>query len=213
MKKTNLIIILIIVISFIIGISLYPQMPAEMAGHWNTQGEVDDYLPKFWGLFLMPLVALGIYLLFLLLPKIDPLKENVEKFRTYFDWFIVTIVAFLFYIYLLTIFWNLGYRFNMGRLMVPALGSLFFYSGVLIENAERNWFIGIRTPWTISNKRVWNKTHQLAAKLFKASALIALVGALVPQYAFYFVLVPVITSSFIAVVYSYFLYRKTNNEQ
>lgn len=212
MKKTNLIIILIIVASFVIGISLWPQMPEQMAGHWSVQGEVDDYLPKFWGLFLMPLVALGIYLLFLLLPKIDPLKKNIKKFRTYFDWFIVIVVAFLFYIYLLTIFWNLGYRFNMGRFMVPALALLFFYSGVLTENAKRNWFIGIRTPWTISNEQVWEKTHQLGGKLFKASGLIALIGLLIPGLTFYFVLIPVIASTLVSVIYSYYLYKKYDGQ-
>ena len=76
---------LIILAFFIIAIYLYPQMPDEMASHWNFRGEVDDYLPKFWGLFLMPLIALGLLLLFLLIPKIDPLKANIEKFRKYFD--------------------------------------------------------------------------------------------------------------------------------
>lgn len=213
MKKTNLIIISIITLSFLTGILLYPQMPSEMASHWSAQGEVDDYLPKFWGLFLMPLIAGGIYLLSRLIPRIDPLKKNIEKFRSYFDWFIVITISFLFYLYLLTIFWNLGYRFNMGRMLVPALGFLFFYSGVLIENAERNWFIGIRTPWTLSNEEVWHKTHHLAAKMFKASGLIALVGVVVPQFALYFVLIPILASAFYSMVHSYFLYQKITGEQ
>jgi len=88
-------------------------MPDEMASHWNFKGEVDDYLPKFWGLFLMPIISLGLFLLFLLIPKIDPLKANIEKFRKYFDGFMVLMMVFLFYIYLLSIIWNLGKRFDM----------------------------------------------------------------------------------------------------
>jgi len=112
-------------------------MLAEMASHWNIEGEADDYMPRFWGLFLMPIVSLGLFLLFILIPRIDPLKENIRKFRKYFDFFIVLIMLFLFYIYLLSIFWNLGFRFNMGQLMVPALGILFYYCGILVENARR----------------------------------------------------------------------------
>jgi len=61
----------------------------------------------------------------------------------------------------------------MGQMMVPALGILFYYCGILIENAKRNWFIGIRTPWTLSNEKVWERTHKIGGKLFKIAGLIA----------------------------------------
>ena len=180
MKKSYLVIIVLILISFGLGTYFFPQMSDKMASHWNFRGEVDDYLPKFWGLFLMPVVSLGLFLLFLLIPKIDPLKANIEKFRKYFDGFIVLIMVFLFYIYLLSIVWNLGKRFDMSRMMIPALGILFYYCGILIENAKRNWFIGIRTPWTLSNEKVWERTHKIGGKLFKIAGLIAFLGILFP---------------------------------
>jgi len=189
MRKSSVIILLIILASFIAAIYLYPQMPDEMASHWNFKGEVDDYLPKFWGLFLMPIISLGLFLLFLLIPKIDPLKANIEKFRKYFDGFIVLIIVFLFYIYFLSIAWNLGKRFDMGQMMVPALGILFYYCGILVENAKRNWFIGIRTPWTLSNEKVWERTHKIGGKLFKISGVIAFLGIVLPKYAVFFVLI------------------------
>ncbi len=208
MKKSQLIIILIILASFLIAGFLYPQMPEKMASHWNSRGQVDDYLPKFWGLFLMPIISLVIFLFFLLIPKIDPLKENIEKFRKYFDGFIILIFIFLFYIYLLTIFWNLDYRFNLSQMMVPALAVLFFYCGLLIEKAKRNWFIGIRTPWTLSSEVVWQKTHKIGAKMFKYSALIALLGLLFPESAFLIFLIPVLFSAVFTIVYSYFQFKK-----
>jgi uncharacterized membrane protein len=160
MEKSRIIIIGIIILSFLAGVYFYPQMPEVVASHWNAQGEVDGYMPKSWGLFLMPLLLVGLFLLFLLIPKIDPLKENIKKFRRYFDGFTALLILFLFYVYLLTIFWNIGSRFNMGQLMIPALGILFYYCGILVENAKRNWFIGIRTPWTLSSETVWDKTHR-----------------------------------------------------
>ena len=195
-------------LSFLIGIYLYPSMPEEMASHWNAQGEVNDYLPKFWGLFLMPIMSLGLFLLFLVVPKIDPLKTNIEKFRKYFDGFIVLMLGFLFYVYVLTIFWNLGIRFNMGQLLMPAMAVLFYYCGILIENAKRNWFIGIKTPWTLSNENVWNKTHKLGGKLFKILGVIALLGIMSGKYALFFILCPIIFASIYLVVYSYFAYQK-----
>ena len=208
MKKTTIIVLVVILLSFIAAVYFYPQMPEKMASHWNAQGKVDGYMPKFWGLFLMPIVSVGLFLLFLLIPKIDPLKKNIEKFRKYFDWFIVLIIAFLFYIYLLTVFWSLNFRFNMAAMMIPALGILFYYMGILTENAERNWFIGIRTPWTLSNNIVWKKTHKLGGKLFKIAGIIAVIGVLFQKYALLFVLVPAISVAAYTIVYSYFEYKK-----
>ena len=129
MKKSEIAVLLLILASFVIGLYYYnyPGMPERMASHWNAQGQVDGYMSKFWGLFLMPFVSLGIFLLFLAIPKIDPLKTNIEKFRSYFDTFLFLIILFLFYIYLLTLFWNLGFTFDMMQMLFPAFAVLFFY--------------------------------------------------------------------------------------
>ena len=117
-------------------------------------------------------------------------------------------LIFLLYIYLLTILWNLGLWFNMVQLLAPALGVLFYFCGVLIGKAKRNWFIGIRTPWTLSNEKVWDKTHLIGGRLFKAAGLVALLGVLFQNYAILFVLIPVILVSLFTIVYSYFAYQK-----
>jgi len=211
MKKSNLIILGIILLSFVIAIYLYPQMPEKVASHWNARGQVDSYISKFWGLFLMPLILAGLFPLFLLIPKIDPLKENIKKFRKYYDGFILVMVLFFFYIYLLTVLWNLDARFNMTQLLIPAIGLLFYYAGILMENAKRNWFIGIRTPWTLSSDRVWDKTHKIGGKLFKVAGLIALVGFFFLKHAIFFMIVPVILFSVYTIIYSYIEYQKEKN--
>jgi len=188
-------------------------MPIDMASHWNAQGQVDGYVSKFWGLFLLPIISLGLFFLFILIPKIDPLKANIEKFRKYFDGFVVLIILFLFYLYLLTIFWNFGVQFSMNQVLPPAFGILFFYCGILIEKAKRNWFIGIRTPWTLSNEKVWDKTHFIGGRLFKAAGLVALLGVFFQNHAILFVIVPVILVSLFTIVYSYFEYQKEKATQ
>lgn len=198
----------LVLISFILGFYFYPQMPDQMASHWNAKGEVDSYSSKCTTLFLMPLISFLMLLLFWIVPKIDPLKKNIQQFRSYFNSFIFLIIFFLFYIYLLTIFWNLGYRFDLGRFLMPALAVLFYYCSVLIKNAKRNWFIGIRTPWTLSNEKVWNKTHRLGSVLFKILALITLVSVLAPAYGFYALIGFALFSVLMLFAYSYLEYKK-----
>jgi uncharacterized membrane protein len=208
MRKSELAILIIILLAFAAGIYLYPQMPEKMAAHWNSRGEVDGYMSKFWGLFLMPFISLAVLFLFVIIPKIDPLRANIERFRRYFDAFIILISLFLLYLYLLTIFWSFGLKFNMNQVLAPAFAAVLFYSGILIERAKRNWFIGIRTPWTLSDDRVWEKTHQIGGKLFKLSGLVAFLGVIFPAYAIFFVLIPTISSAVYTVIYSFLEYRK-----
>ena len=208
MKKIKIIILAIIAISFLVGFYLYPYMPDKVASHWNIEGEVDGYMPKFWGLFLMPIISLVMFLLFLLIPKLDPLKENIKTFREYFDKFILLIILFLLYIHTLTILWSFGWRFDMGQLMAPAMGILFYFAGILIGKSKRNWSIGIRTPWTLSSDLNWDKTHKLGSKLFKISGVIAFFGLFLPGLAFYLIIIPVILSAIYSFVYSYLEYQK-----
>ena len=208
LRKSEIISLLIIMISFIIGISFYSLLPDKVASHWNARGEVDGYMSKFGGLFLMPIISLVLLLLFIIIPKIDPLKHNIEKFRKYFNGFIVLMMLFLFYLYILTILWNIGVRFNFVHLLVPIFSIFFYYCGILIQKAQRNWFIGIRTPWTLSNEQVWNKTHKIGGILFKIAGIISLIGILLPEYALFFVICPLIIASLFPVIYSYFAYQK-----
>ncbi len=211
MRKSELIVISIIFVSFILGGYLYPQMPEQVASHWNARGEVNGYMGRFWGVFLFPIILTGLFVLFMLIPRIDPLKENIEGFRSYYDGFIVMISLFLFYIFLLTILWNMGTRFNMTLVLVPAIGVLYYYLGVMLENARQNWFIGIRTPWTLSSEVVWKKTHRLGAKLFKAAGVLALFGVFTERFAIYFMVGPVLFASLYTIIYSYTEYQKTLN--
>ena len=208
MRKSEKIVLAMIVLGFLVGIFFYDQFPDRVASHWGSGGQVDGYMSKFWGTFLMPVMLTFMLGMFMLIPKIDPLKANVAKFRQHFDNFVILISAFMFYIYLLTVVWNLGTEFNMSRMLMPSFAILFYYIGILLEHAKRNWFIGIRTPWTLSSDKVWDKTHKRGAKLFKAVALLALVGAVFPLYMMQVVVFPMLFIALYLVVYSYFEYQK-----
>ncbi|MBN2423274.1 SdpI family protein [Candidatus Woesearchaeota archaeon] len=208
MKKSIYISLILIVLSFITSIYFYPRLPDKIASHWNAIGEVDGYSSKFWGLFLLPLISAAVFVLFIFIPKIDPLQKNISKFRQYFDSMILLIILFFIYVYLLMLFWNLNFRFNMMQMLVPAFGVLFFYMGIIVEKAKRNYFVGIRTPWTLANDKVWDKTHKLGGKLFKTSGVIALIGVFFENYAFLLMIIPVIVASVFLIGYSYWVFRK-----
>lgn len=208
MRKSEQTVLVMIVLAFALGIYLYGQFPERVASHWNASGQVDGYMSKFWGTFLMPFMLTFMLAMFMLIPRIDPLKANIAKFREHFDNFVIIISAFMLYIYILTVVWNLGTEFNMTRMLMPSFALIFYYIGILLEHAKRNWFIGIRTPWTLSSDKVWNKTHALGAKIFKVVALLALVGAVFPLYSLQMVIFPLLFGVLYLVVYSYFEYQK-----
>jgi len=208
-NTTSIIVLTLIAIAVIAGALLWNQVPEQMASHWNTNDQVDGYMPKFWGVFLMPLVTLGMLALFIVLPNMDPLKANIAQFRDAFNLFIVLIVAFMLYIHGLTLAWSLGYQeFKMSAAMLPFLGILFIFIGYLLRQAKRNFFIGIRTPWTLSSDMVWDKTHQLGSILFMVSGALAFVGSFIGgMMAFWLLFVLLMGSTLFLVIYSYVLYR------
>tara|TARA_Y100000310_G_scaffold343979_1_gene454335 strand:- start:284 stop:925 length:642 start_codon:yes stop_codon:yes gene_type:complete len=211
-KKLHLAIIVLILLAVMLSLILYSYFPDQIASHWNAKGEVDDYMSKFWGVFLFPFIFIGLYLIYLFIPKIDPLKKNLEKFRNYFDSLILVIMGFLFYVFILTMLWNLGFRFDMTKMIFPAIGFLFIFMGFVMPRFKRNWFVGIRTPWTISNDVVWNKTHRLGGKLFILSGIIALFGIFFSNYLLWFVMLPIIASTIWLVIYSYLEYTKVKKK-
>ena len=213
LRISEIAVIAIIIASIAVGVYFYPLMPEKIASHWNKQGIVNGYLDKFWGLFLMPLITIAILALMIAIPKIDPLKKNIEEFRKHFDVFIIILGMFLLYIHCLIILYNLGMQFNMLEFMAPFFGILIFYTGVLIKNARQNWTIGIRTPWTLSNKEVWDKTHALGGILFKISGILIVLGSFFPDIAIWLILVPILASAVISMVYSYAVFSRLESKK
>jgi len=209
-RTTAFVVLLMLVVGTVAGLLLWNRLPDQMASHWDINDQVNGYMSKTWGVFLMPLIVLGMSVLFLLIPNIDPLKANIAKFRETFNLFIVLIVAFMLYVHGLTLAWSLGYtNFKMSTSMLPAMGLLFIFIGFLLRKAKRNFFIGIRTPWTLSSDTVWDKTHQLGAVLFMASGVLAFIGGVLGgMTAFWFLFVPLMGSTLFLLIYSYVLYQR-----
>ena len=209
-RTTTLIVLIMIAAATLAGLLPWNRLPDQIASHWNINDQVDGYMPKFWGVFLMPLITLGMFVLFRIIPSIDPLKANIAQFREAFNLFIVLIVGFMLYIYGLTLAWRVGYDdFKMSRALLPDFGLLFIFIGFMLRQAKRNFFIGIRTPWTLSSDTVWNETHRIGAILFMISGVLAFIGGIFGgMTAFRMMFVPIIGSTLFLLVYSYLLYRR-----
>ena len=208
MKLIRPAIALVLIITAALTIVAYPVMPDVVASHWNAAGELDGTMQKFWGLALIPLLMYGFCALLAVLPCIDPLRKNYEKFRDYYEGFILVFAAFLFFIQLQIILWGTGTRVSPNLIMPVMIGGLFIYIGFLMEHAEPNWFVGIRTPWTLSSETVWKKTHRKGATLFKLAGAVSFIGILAGIYAWLFILVPAIAVAVYTVVYSYIEFRR-----
>lgn len=209
--KTRLLALLIVLAAFGLSFYFFDQVPEQMASHWSFEGKVDGYMPKTIALYIVPGIMLALGVIFFIIPKIDPMKKNIEQFKKYYDGFVILFFLFMLLVHLQIILWNTGIEINPVTTFPIGIGILFFYIGILLENSKTNWFIGIRTPWTMSSESVWRKTHKLGARLFKASGIISIIGALFPSISLFFVLVPALLSSAYTIYYSYAEYKKEKN--
>lgn len=210
MTRVEKIVFSVIVFTFAIGFILYPQMPRWMASHWNLQGNPDGYTDKFWGLFTIPLMLAILYIVIRYVPGYDE-HPSLEQVRPYYDDFLLILTVILAGVHMSAISWNLGSRLMMGSVIAICLGIAYHYLARVIRRAKQNYIFGIRTPWTISNKRVWEQTHHRAAALFNIAAVLSIVGAFIPSVALYLSVLPVIAMSVYLWGYSYALYAKAGH--
>ena len=208
MKTVEILISLIIVFSFILTLIFYEKMPSLVESHWDFYGNVNGYMNKEVGIFLIPSLMIFMTFIFFLIPKIDPLGKNILKFINHYNFFIIIFYIFLFILQIYLILWNIGIKIKINYLISICLGFLFFSIGKLLEKTKRNWFIGIRTPWTLSSDIVWDKTNKFAGKLFKISSFFCILSVVFVEYSVFFVLFPIILSSIVSMVYSYIIYKK-----
>ena len=201
---------ILIAVALVVGLVLYAQLPDPMPSHWNSAGQIDDYMPKFWGVFLLPLFTIGITLLLAFIPQIDPLKANIAQFRGLYNAFIVGFVAYMLYVYGLTLAASLGYQFNMTYMLLPVMGLLFIGIGYLMRSAKRNFFIGIRTPWTLSSDKVWDETHKLGATMFMGGGVVVLISTFLGENGIWLMMPVLLLVALVPIVYSYILWRREN---
>ena len=200
--------VIVVFACIVAGVIAYPMLPDLVVSHWNAVGEANGVMGRFWGVFMMPLIMTALVGVWALLPVIDPITPGFKGFRHIYDFSFFLIIAFFAYVYALILGVNLGLEFSVFKMSMPAYAILTFVIGALMPRFKRNWFFGIRTPWTIPSDDIWNKTHRLGSWLFMIAGLFIFAGTFVsPEVALWFMLVPLLSSVLICVVYSYMLFR------
>jgi uncharacterized membrane protein len=207
-RLSNLLCLLLVVAGFAAAGAMYPGLPDPMPTHWNAAGQVNGWMPKFWGAFLFPLLMTLLWLVFSVLPRISPRGFEMEPFLRAWGVLKVTILALLLFVGIEA----LRASKRPGMQLSPtaifcALGVLFAVIGNLLGKVTRNFFVGIRTPWTLASEEVWYRTHRLAGKLFVAAGVFIVVASLFAPHL-WTMLAPLLIAALIPVVYSYVIYKR-----
>ena len=210
-NKTDLAVLTLCVLMFTVPAAFLPWMPERIPVHWGIDGEIDGWATRG-GIFLGPLMGLGTCLLLKILPAIDPKKKNYQKFGRGYDMTRLCMALFFFFMQCLTLY-SAFYPespLEIWRLISVGVGVLLCVMGNFMPQFRHNYFVGIRTPWTLASEPCWRRTHRLAGPLwFWGGILLALMSLFFGSrmlFAAMLVLVCVITA--IPCIYSYIIYKK-----
>lgn len=206
--KTELPQWLLIAGMFLLAAISWDSAPDEIPVHWDLSGRADVYAGRLVGLLLLPLLALGMYFLLLIMPRLDPKRANYEYFSGAYLIVRTVIIVILAGLYLLVNLAAYGRQPDI-LLVVPILiGGLLIVAGSVMGKLRPNWFVGIRTPWTLSSRLSWRKTHRLGGWLFVAVGFVFVVaGVASSTTAFVLALILLIAVTVWLVVYSYLVWR------
>jgi uncharacterized membrane protein len=199
----------IIVVAVVASVVVYPRLPETIPTHWNMAGQPDGWSSRAFGALITPVLLLVIWGFYRVLPAIDPRGANYTKFGGAFEAIIDSLMLFMLGMHIVLLRAALGHPVQMQRIVPFGVGVLLTVIGNLLPRARPNWFIGIRTPWTLSSDRVWEKTHRLGGRLFVVGGiLIAVVSLLWVQWA-HAVLITVVLLILAAVlIYSYLEWKR-----
>src|SRR5437868_4849347 len=201
----------IIAVQLIVAVYGFVVLPNVVPIHWGVNGQANGYGPKWVDTFLFPLISLAIYLLIRGLIAAGPRLGGREATATNLQVakiVIVGVTLFMLVIQLVVIAASLGVAFDMTMVITLAVSVLFIFIGNFMGRMRRNFWMGIRTPWTLSNSTVWERTHRLGGWLFVAAGLIGIVCSFVPFLRLGGILVPIIAVSVFLYIYSYVCYRQ-----
>lgn len=193
--------------------AVYSRLPARIPTHFDVHGRANG-----WGgrgsAFVFPLIATAVALLITeVLPRIDPRRANWDKFRDVVYLLVNLIVLFLAWTMVLALGVSLGWKVDLPRALMVGMGLFLAAMGNYLPRIRSNWWMGIRTPWTLESERVWRDTHRVGGRTFVAGGLVAAMAAFLPEpFSAVLPIAALALGALIPVVYSYVAYRRETRE-
>lgn len=202
-------VMIVLLVPFILIALTWSSIPEVIPTHWNIRGEIDNWGPKGFVIFLLPLASLFIYLILVAVPYIDPKRkaESEQKAIRAFRFILPLLLTGIFLVLLMQ--W-VGIDIPVGKGIGLAVTLMFIALGNYLQSLRPNYFIGLRTPWTLENTEIWRKTHRFGGKLWVAGGVTMLViWFFVSQETFFFYLIGgALAFALTPAAYSFYLYVK-----
>jgi uncharacterized membrane protein len=206
--KADSLALMMIAAMFVLAAANWSSAPSQMPVHWNWAGEPDRFGGRFEGLFGLPLAAAGVYALLLLLPRFDPRKKNYDAFAGPFAIMRTIVVGLLLGLDVVVLLWIRGERAHLNGLVAAEVGIALLLLGNYLPKLKSNWFVGVRTPWTLSSESSWRRTHRLAGWLFTVGGVLTVATALAfPELASRVMIGSLIAAAGTSVIYSYIAWK------
>lgn len=198
-------------IAVVVAILLYPELPAQISTHWDLQGNVNGTMPRFWGAVMPALMIFFLALLTLVLPIVSPLRFEIASFESVYTLLMLVVQASILVIGLSMLLAAAGYAVRVPTVSTLSIGVLLTVLGNHMGKLRKNFFIGIRTPWTLANAAVWERTHRLGGWVFVVTGMAVVVGAIagLPPWL---PLAMIALAALIPCVYSYVVYRRITHD-
>lgn len=192
-----------------LGLAVYSRLPERVPSHWNLYGQVDGYMSRTGAVTFLPGIGLGVYLLMLFTPLVDPRRRNYAAFGGAYRLLRLAMVVFMTALYLITLAFALGFPVKVSFLVRLGVGLLYVLIGNVLGQVRPNYFVGIRTPWTLENPEVWRRTHRVAGRAWVLGGLITVAGAFLPEaVAFVITMASLAWAAGFSVLYSYLAFRR-----
>lgn len=185
----------------------YPSLPEQIPTHWNIEGEVDDYTAKPWGVLIMPLSAVFVFIIMKLIPVISPKGFRTDQFTDVLNIFMVALVGFMSGVALLVLLEASGRDVHINEMIFAGVGLLFIVMGNYLGKLRKNFFLGIRTPWTLASDEVWSRTHRLGGWVFVLIGFFLFLQAFI-RFSEGWLIGSIVVVALVPVIYSYFIYGK-----
>lgn len=207
-------VVLLLILPFIASAYLWNDLPDEVPTHFNLQGEADDWGPKWVNAIMIPGIALATYLSLIFIPFIDP-KKRIESRQKPIAAIRIVLSLFFVFMYVFVMAESLGTDINFSIYLQIGIGLLFLALGNYMQSIKQNYFIGVKTPWTLESEEVWKRTHRLTAKVWTVGGLVMMISPLtISNPILYWTIFSIVVSVLVLVpvIYSYVIFQKLDTQ-